>query len=50
MPPPPFLLQLYSYENNQFAGLSEALCELELPYTLINAGTSSRAARIPYVS
>ena len=51
MPPPPQLLQLYSYENNQFCRLvREALCELELPYTLINAGTSSRAARIPYVS
>jgi len=38
-PAPQRMLQLYSYENNQFCRLvREALCELELPYTLVNAG------------
>jgi len=40
--PPEKLLELYSYENNQFARLvREALCELELPYILRNAGKGS---------
>ncbi|KAL2623424.1 hypothetical protein R1flu_003629 [Riccia fluitans] len=39
---PPQKLELYSYENNQFARLvREALCELELPYILRNAGKGS---------
>eukprot|EP00245_Coleochaete_scutata_P010367 TRINITY_DN3615_c0_g1_i1.p1 TRINITY_DN3615_c0_g1~~TRINITY_DN3615_c0_g1_i1.p1 ORF type:complete len:378 (-),score=50.82 TRINITY_DN3615_c0_g1_i1:118-1176(-) len=43
--PPKELLQLYSYENNQFARLArEALCELELPYVLCNAGKGSANA------
>ena len=33
---------LYNYEGNQFARLArEALCELELPYTLFNCGKGS---------
>ena len=44
--PPAELLVLYSYENNQFCRLvREALCELELPYRLVNAGKGSGAAR-----
>ncbi|XP_024381730.1 uncharacterized protein [Physcomitrium patens] len=40
--PPAKMLELYSYENNQFARLvREALCELELPYILRNAGKGS---------
>ncbi|EFJ28754.1 hypothetical protein SELMODRAFT_411345 [Selaginella moellendorffii] len=40
--PPQNLLELYSYENNQFARLvREALCELELPYILWNTGKGS---------
>ncbi|GAQ89363.1 hypothetical protein KFL_005140070 [Klebsormidium nitens] len=36
------MLELYSYENNQFARLvREALCELELPYILHNTGKGS---------
>ncbi|KAG0622683.1 hypothetical protein M758_3G115900 [Ceratodon purpureus] len=39
---PEKMLELYSYENNQFARLvREALCELELPYILRNAGKGS---------
>ena len=35
-------LTLYNYEGNQFARLArEALCELELPYTLFNCGKGS---------
>ncbi|BBN13346.1 protein MpGST1 [Marchantia polymorpha subsp. ruderalis] len=35
-------LELYSYENNQFARLvRETLCELEIPYILRNAGKGS---------
>ncbi|KAH7281063.1 hypothetical protein KP509_36G028300 [Ceratopteris richardii] len=35
-------LELFSYENNQFARIvREALCELELPYILHNAGIGS---------
>ena len=35
-------LMLYNYEGNQFARLArEALCELELPYTLFNCGKGS---------
>ena len=34
--------ELFNYENNQFARLCrEALCELELPYTLRNVGAGS---------
>ena len=33
---------LYNYEGNQFARLArEALCELEVPYVLANAGKGS---------
>ncbi|CAD7705476.1 unnamed protein product [Ostreobium quekettii] len=40
---PEKLLELYNYENNQFARLvREALCELELPYRLISAGKGSK--------
>lgn len=40
--PPAKTLELYSYENNQFARLvREALCELELPYLLHNVGKGS---------
>jgi anaphase-promoting complex subunit 7 len=35
-------LTLFNYEGNQFARLArEALCELELPYTLFNCGKGS---------
>lgn len=35
-------IELFNYENNQFARLCrEALCELELPYTLRNVGAGS---------
>jgi len=35
-------LTLYNYEGNQFARLArEALCELELPYSLFNCGKGS---------
>ena len=35
-------LTLYNYEGNQFARLArEALCELEIPYVLANAGKGS---------
>lgn len=50
-PPPPAtradgLLELYSYENNQFCRLvREALTELELPYRLISCGKGSVAGR-----
>eukprot|EP00850_Spirogloea_muscicola_P012097 SM000077S21571 [mRNA] locus=s77:177007:180368:- [translate_table: standard] len=45
---PAQLLELYSYENNQFARLvREALCELELPYILHNVGKgSSRRSKL----
>ncbi|CAM6111082.1 unnamed protein product [Calypogeia fissa] len=40
--PPLEKLELFSYENNQFARLvRETLCELELPYILRNAGKGS---------
>ncbi|CAM6097046.1 unnamed protein product [Calypogeia fissa] len=40
--PPSEKLELFSYENNQFARLvRETLCELELPYILRNAGKGS---------
>ncbi|MCO5593889.1 hypothetical protein L7F22_047908 [Adiantum nelumboides] len=39
---PPKKLELFSYENNQFARIvREALCELELPYVLHNVGLGS---------
>ena len=45
-PHPGKMLELYSYENNQFCRLvREALCELEIPYKLINAGKGSLAGR-----
>ncbi|KAI5061929.1 hypothetical protein GOP47_0022468 [Adiantum capillus-veneris] len=38
-------LELFSYENNQFARIvREALCELELPYVLHNVGVGSTGA------
>ncbi|EKX40534.1 hypothetical protein GUITHDRAFT_75402, partial [Guillardia theta CCMP2712] len=41
------LLELYSYENNQFCRLvREALCELELPYKLISAGKGEEAVAV----
>eukprot|EP00850_Spirogloea_muscicola_P017788 SM000156S02144 [mRNA] locus=s156:115670:119128:- [translate_table: standard] len=45
---PARFLELYSYENNQFARLvREALCELELPYILHNVGKgSSRRSKL----
>jgi len=40
--PQPENIELFNYENNQFARLCrEALCELELPYTLRNVGAGS---------
>ncbi|CAM6007757.1 unnamed protein product [Sphagnum balticum] len=40
--PPHKKLELFSYENNQFARLvRETLCELELPYILRNSGKGS---------
>ena len=40
--PQPGNIELFNYENNQFARLCrEALCELELPYTLRNVGAGS---------
>lgn len=44
-------LELFSYENNQFARIvREALCELELPYVLYNVGIgSSNSSRLKQV-
>jgi anaphase-promoting complex subunit 7 len=40
--PPRKLLELYSYEGNQFCRLvREVLCELDLPYRLYSAGKGS---------
>ena len=40
--PPRKLLELYSYEGNQFCRLvREVLCELDLPYRLYSAGKDS---------
>ncbi|MCO5551469.1 hypothetical protein L7F22_004973 [Adiantum nelumboides] len=48
---PPKKLELFSYENNQFARIvREALCELELPYVLRNVGlgsTGSSQVQVP---
>lgn len=39
---PQKMLELYNYENNQFARLvREVLCELELPYRIVSAGKGS---------
>lgn len=50
---PPKKLELFSYENNQFARIvREALCELELPYVLHNVGVgsmSSSQVQVPFL-
>ncbi|MED6132720.1 hypothetical protein PIB30_021546 [Stylosanthes scabra] len=44
---PPVKLELFSYENNPYARIvREALCELELPYTLQNVGEGSRHIKL----
>ncbi|QHO44309.1 uncharacterized protein DS421_5g170100 [Arachis hypogaea] len=44
---PPGKLELFSYENNPYARIvREALCELELPYTLQNVGEGSRQIKL----
>ncbi|MED6205098.1 hypothetical protein PIB30_015010 [Stylosanthes scabra] len=44
---PPVKLELFSYENNPYARIvREALCELELPYTLQNVGEGSRRIKL----
>ncbi|KAF2296947.1 hypothetical protein GH714_013469 [Hevea brasiliensis] len=45
--PPSEKLELFSYENNQYARLvREALCELELPYILQNVGAGSQRTNL----
>ncbi|XP_062097497.1 uncharacterized protein LOC133803461 isoform X1 [Humulus lupulus] len=45
--PPPKMLELFSYENNQYARIvREALCELEVPYILQNVGEGSSRSKI----
>ncbi|KAF4390322.1 hypothetical protein G4B88_024328 [Cannabis sativa] len=44
--PPPKMLELFSYENNQYARIvREALCELEVPYILQNVGEGSSRSK-----
>ncbi|GMH21619.1 hypothetical protein Nepgr_023461 [Nepenthes gracilis] len=45
--PPPKKLELFSYENNPYARIvREALCELELPYLLLNVGEGSARIKL----
>jgi anaphase-promoting complex subunit 7 len=44
---PPKKLELFSYENNQYARIvRETLCELEIPYILQNVGEGSLRTKL----